>query len=56
MQEIDTKLRSHINSIIESTNDKTVDFNVINNWTLKHLEVAAAEVAEFLIEINKKEK
>lgn len=33
-----------------------VDFNVINNWTLKHLEVAAAEVAEFLIEINKKEK
>lgn len=33
-----------------------IDFNVINNWTLKHLEVAASEVAEFLIEINKKEK
>lgn len=33
-----------------------VDFNVINNWTLKELEVAAEEVVKFLIEINKKEK
>ncbi len=33
-----------------------VDFYVINNWTLKELGFGAAEVAEFLIEINKKEK
>ncbi len=33
-----------------------VDFNVINNWTLKELKVAAEDVAKFLIKINKKEK
>ncbi len=44
--------------ISETALDKghRVDFNVINNWTLKELKVAAEEVAKFLIEINKKER
>jgi hypothetical protein len=45
--------------ISETALDKghRIDFNVINNWTLKHLEEASKDVAEFLtdseIEFNK---
>lgn len=37
-------------SEIELDNYKQFDFTVINNWTLKHLEVAASETAGFIKE------
>jgi hypothetical protein len=37
-------------------NGHRVDFTVVNNFTLEHLEFGAGEVADFLIEIEKRRK